>query len=173
MKLERADLQTLPLVEGRFYLVPIVRAAWYGWHADWPVMGPLHEDREFLNFPYDHYHLDPRFLPPGFRKLYRVFTHPLHADARFTGAGPLPAPELRRRKCVRSFVPFSPPWEAAALWQTLRKAFAGRQCARGKGGWVCPHRKASLGAIAPEGGVITCPLHGLRIDAASGVVLPA
>jgi Rieske 2Fe-2S protein len=54
---------------------------------------------------------------------------------------------------------------------TLRKLFAGHQCAAGKGGWICPHRKASLGSIQPVDGIITCPLHGLRIDAATGKML--
>ncbi len=36
--IERADRQTAPLVEGRFYLVPTVRAKWFGKLADWPVI---------------------------------------------------------------------------------------------------------------------------------------
>ncbi|MBX9847503.1 MAG: Rieske 2Fe-2S domain-containing protein [Xanthobacteraceae bacterium] len=50
--------------------------------------------------------------------------------------------------------------------------FAGTQCARGKGGFICQHRNAVLGSIEPRDGVITCPLHGLRIGAQTGVVLP-
>lgn len=180
-KIERADRQTSPLVEGRFYLVPTVRAKWFDKLTDWPVIGPLHEDREIFGFDQDHYHIDARFLPRTYRRIYRVFQYALHAHywahhfAANEGKPPpvLPAPVLLKRKCIRSHVPYDPPWERAAVpIGTLRKAFAGHQCAAGKGGWICPHRKASLGSIQPVGGVITCPLHGLRIDAVDGKVLP-
>ncbi len=191
MKIERADRQTSPLVEGRFYLVPTVRAKWYGKVADWPVIGPLHEDREILGFDLDHYHVDARFLPRDYPDIFRAFSGPVHADTwavrRAKNWGEpmpsLPSPVLKRRKCVRASVPFSLPWSAAVTpVHELRRRFAGQQCVMGKGGWVCPHRKASLGSIEPEVGtapdgspahVITCPLHGLRIDAVTGLVLPA
>jgi len=167
--IERADRQTSPLIAGRFYLVPIVRAKWFNHLDAWPVIGPLHEDREFLHFPDDHFHVDARFLPASFKDPWRVFSYPLHA---YRGEPPLPAPVMKRRKCVRVHVP----WEVSGRRNTgpldvLRAHFAGRQCAKGKSGWICPHRHAALGSIQADGGVITCPLHGLRIDAVTGAVL--
>lgn len=53
----------------------------------------------------------------------------------------------------------------------IQRHYAGAKCAKGKGGWVCPHQKASLGSIMPIDGVITCPLHGLKIDAETGIVI--
>src|SRR5258708_5362853 len=166
--IERVDRQTAPLVEGRFYLVPTVRAKWYGKLADWPVVGPLHEDREFFRFELDHYHVDPRFLPRRMKDgvVDRAFSAPLCIP-------PLPPAMMKRRKCVRSHVDYFLPYfgRDTSPVDVLRKHFAGQQCAAGKGGWICPHRKASLGSIQPVDGIITCPLHGLRIDAATGQVL--
>lgn len=95
MKIERADRQTSPLVEGHFYLVPTVRAKWISRLADWPVIGPLHEDWKLFGFPDDHFHVDARFLPASFKEPWRVFNYPLHA---YRGEPPLPTPVIRRRK---------------------------------------------------------------------------
>ena len=60
---------------GRFYVVPCVRAGWP--HIDdkprwWPILGPQHEDAEFINFPYQHFHVDYRFLDANARSLVSV-----------------------------------------------------------------------------------------------------
>ena len=57
------DLTVTPR-EGRWYRVPCVRA-FYGsdqYLQWWPVIGPGHSDREILNFPTEHFHVDYRFL---------------------------------------------------------------------------------------------------------------
>ena len=60
---------------GSFYVVPCVRAGWPNiddkprW---WPILGPQHEDGEFINFPYQHFHVDYRFLDAKARKLVSV-----------------------------------------------------------------------------------------------------
>ncbi len=160
----RIDRLTEPAVAGRMYLVPTVKAKWIGRLGIWPVIGPLHEDAEIFNFDKDHYHVDARFLPPRFHKPEKAFVYPLHADA-ITAV-------WRRRKCIRAYVPYTLPGgrDTSPVF-VLRGIFAGHQCERGKGGWICPHRKASLGSLSPVNGVITCPLHGLRIDAETGIVL--
>lgn len=186
MKIERADRQTAPLVEGRFYLVSTVRGSWFGKIADWPVIGPLHEDREIFNFPWVHYHVDGRFLPrrPEW-KVVETFSRPLHVGSTNSS---LPRPVLRPRKCIRAHVPYcisgAGTYRDTRPIEALRERYAGHQCKHGKGGWICPHRNAPLGSIAPApdtirdaagpriGLVITCPLHGLRIEAETGIVLP-
>ena len=55
-----------------FYEVLCVRAAWP--NSDdkprwWPVLGPQHEDREFIQFAYQHFHVDFRFLDAESRGL--------------------------------------------------------------------------------------------------------
>ena len=57
--------QKLPYREGRFYDVPCVRIMWLPKQRKprWiPITGPRHEDGEFLYFPYQHWHVDHRFL---------------------------------------------------------------------------------------------------------------
>lgn len=49
---------------GRYYRVPCVRGRWIlGDSPLWiPVIGPLHEDTEYIGFPFQHWHVDYRFL---------------------------------------------------------------------------------------------------------------
>lgn len=48
---------------GKFYLVPTVVVPSLPKRLQVvPVMGPLHEDAEFINFPHRHYHPDRRFV---------------------------------------------------------------------------------------------------------------
>ena len=55
--------RTTPYEVGQKYRVPCVRGKWstFGSHW-WPVNGPLHDDGQFLNFPWDHWHVDHRFV---------------------------------------------------------------------------------------------------------------
>lgn len=166
-RLERVERIAGPLVPGRFYLVPTVRCDYFGVVADWPVIGPVHNDVEFFSFHLQHYHFDRRFItPPASLRMREFETAPLHAHA----GDVLPAPVWRRKLCRRAEMPFD--YAHQPKVQALQDGFAGKACARGKAGWICPHRHVALGSIEPREGVITCPLHGLRIDAASGVVLP-
>jgi Rieske [2Fe-2S] domain len=167
--MERVDRLTTAVVQGRFYLVPTVWGEWNGRLANWPVIGPLHEDREFFNFTVEHYHIDPRFvrLSPENREL--TFARPLHAHPRGEPNVTLPAPIFHRKKCLHSWILY--PYYGRVPIDQIQRHFAGTQCLSGKGGWICPHRKASLGSIVPVDGVITCPLHGIKIDAATGKVL--
>lgn len=169
-KLDRVDRASGPLVVGRFYLVPTVHTTWKGKLADWPVIGPEHDDREFFQFSTHHYHVDARFLPAKSKRVDETLMYPLHAQKPLLGGPeiPLPKPVWRRRICVRASFQFEP-WDPRI--DKMRAHFAGTQCARNAGGWVCPHRQAPLGSIVPVDGVIVCPLHGLWIDAVTGVCL--
>jgi hypothetical protein len=73
-------------------------------------------------------------------------------------------------KCTKSHVEY--PFGEAEQVIKINKHWAGQQCDRSKFGWICPHRNVQLGSMAPIDGVITCPLHGMRINAETGVVLP-
>jgi hypothetical protein len=153
-----ADL-TAPPVVGFWYRVPTAKVRPHGsqtWHA-FPVLGPKHEDAVDFNFPYQHYHADARFLT---RRLLRVqgslasvFYRPL-SDATYE-LGPV---GLRVMLCQRR----------ETNMRDLNDRLAGRQAKRGKGGWICPHRAVALGSQPVIDGIVTCPLHGLRLDAASG-----
>jgi Rieske [2Fe-2S] domain len=162
-ELPRVDRLLTRPVPGLSYLVPTVRGSFHAKIADWPVMGHLHEDARFFSFVEQHYHVDPRFVSVRFAK--RVFSAPLHAR----DYAPLGKIVFRQRKCIRTMPDYPFSWRPEI--DAVQRTYAGQQCARGKGGWICPHQKAALGSIPPNAnGVITCPLHGLRINAASGVV---
>jgi Rieske [2Fe-2S] domain len=165
--MERVDRLTEPLVTGRFYLVPTVRAKWNDVEKEWPVIGPYHEDADRFSFKDFHYHVDARFLKQ-FWYHEVVAGRPLH-PLPYMGGQKLPSPILRRRKCYFAWLPYTEEHRKEIV--KLRADFAGQQCERGKGGWICPHRKASLGSVLPDRGVIICPLHGLAINAATGHVL--
>lgn len=168
-QLERVDLLTTPPVVGRFYLVRIVHAKYFGQIGDWPVIGPEHDDAEFFGFYQRHYHIDFRFVRwsderAAERHSYVLYDHPSQLMGK---------PVLRRRKCVRSSMIFSIPWNAKRdPLDVMREHYAGRQCNKGKGGWICPHRNAPLGSLEPQNGIVTCPLHGLRIHVDTGRVMP-
>lgn len=165
MPLQRVDRLKEPPVVGQFYLVPTVQGRWYdSFRTDWPIIGNKHNDVEFFDFHAKHFHIDYRFARLGKVMLERVTTSPLHTHS----GTPLSKPVLRRRKCLREQAIFDGP---SKIMTPFRKSFAGHQCATGKRGWVCPHRHVALGSTPAINGVITCPLHGLRIDAETGKCL--
>jgi hypothetical protein len=169
---ERVDRLTAPPVVGRYYLVRIVRGFFFGLKDDWPVVGPQHDDVEFFRFAVPHYHVDHRFVRCSDERAIERQSSVFHGRTDF--GEPLSAPRWSRRKCVRtwfgSIIPATRHVNTAPL-HDLRAAFAGKQCAKSVGGFVCPHRNVPLGSIEQSAGVITCPLHGLRIDARTGIVL--
>ena len=81
----------------------------------------------------------------------------------------------KRRKCLRSRNPVQDlileSVASTKAMRCIRADFAGRQAAHDGRGWVCPHRKVPLAGQPVENGVITCPLHLLQIDVATGTVL--
>lgn len=168
MRLERVTELTEPPVVGRSYLVPCVRYAWFHWRSLWPVFLPRHNDREFFDFDYQHYHVDPRFVSRRYYHLSRqgreFFSSPLtHRDA--------PEPVLEgyfKRLCRRDMRTY--PYSHVAAVRAIRRHYEGVQCERGPAGWICPHRRTPLGSFPVVDGVVTCPLHGLRVAADTGIV---
>lgn len=189
--LQRADRLKEPPIVGRWYLVPAI--FWNNntpWNTDrseqavlsdirtkgakwWPVWESKHNDLEFFNFEQLHYHIDPRFLTrrhlTEFRgygdrtPLQQIQGRPLnHVHLK---SGP-PKPQLRRMRCTMAHAEWGHTDAKSVI--RMNAAFAGQQCAKGKRGFVCPHKLFPLGSIEAVDGVVTCPLHGLRIDAATG-----
>lgn len=176
--MRRIDELSVPPQIGRMYLVPTVYGRWFGSARHWPVIGPKHHDTQCLRFEPHHYHLDVRFLgrkPEGVSWRF-VFSAPLITSDRINPDG-LPAPEWRARKCQRLINPaldeINNLTTRAGNWKCHFDQWAGKQARHDGRGWVCPHRNVSLADQAVDGdGVITCPLHLLRIDARTGRVLP-
>ena len=196
-RLQRVTDLSAPPVVGSYYLVPTVTYEYDGATRAWPVYPSLHEDAEHLNFPWPHYHFDPRFLThrmmSGFRedewtsrteaekltakvlqRLKKGGWSEVRPSAEEAAADTIPHPPIvwRRMQCKRE-TPVYPYGDRAPI-KVIQSAFAGQQCRKNPAGWVCPHRNYPLGSHVPDAdGVITCPLHGLRIRAADGVVLTA
>ena len=185
---------------GHRYRVPVVRGHWHGMlraHV-WPVIGPVHDDADHLDFPQRHWHLDGRFLSDwnwqtvGYHAA-RVLSGPrIQVTGNFAGlpmgwkgcaaivllqhpAGdhrmdsvPLPPRRLPLRR--------QPPPELHRYYD--RFTFQGRFTALQHAyrnhrlrGPVCPHRGANLtGQPLDPDGCITCPLHGLRWHVRSGAL---
>jgi hypothetical protein len=177
--MERITALTAPPIVGRYYLVPTVLYPWYRDKRPWPVFLPKHNDTEHLNFHPVHYHVDPRFVAKavfenaawGKRDSFAAFQGAPLSQRSYDGKdGSAPHPDIvwRKLQCKRASIPYRFHKE---IGERLTPAFAGRQCKRARTGWVCPHKNVPLGSFAPVDGVITCPLHGLRVDATTGVVL--
>lgn len=163
-KLQRIDTLTEPPVVGRLYLVPTIIGEWFGMDRRWVVMGELHDDRQFFDFPRKHYHLDRRFLALSSEWVEAAETAPLCVMQGERIA-------WRIRKCRSRHQYFPAHLETVTAFQ---HAMVGTQCRRNEAGWICPHRGLSLGSVPANGrGIITCPMHGLMIGAATGVVAPA
>lgn len=185
-ELQRVDRMTTAPIIGRFYLVPTVFGKWNEAFAHWPVIGPEHNDIDFFNFQWSHYHVDARFLnakqrrsaigwnpsKSDERRLARAcIGSPLQSNGHCNSYG-LPKPHLLRKRCNIGAPLPGDDVTGALTWLNMCNSFKGRVCERGKRGFVCPHQNAALGSVAVIDGVITCPLHGLRIDAVTGTVLP-
>ncbi len=152
------------------YLVPTVHGKWFSEIKDWTVMGDAHQDSHFFSFEPLHYHLDRRFLPHKHTLAFVAERYPLcgpHArDEALLHLGPV---IWRRRMCLQEMSPF-PVWPNAV--KAMQAAISGTQCRVDNAGWICPHRQFSLGSIEPDAsGIIRCPLHGLQVNAETGVVI--
>jgi len=176
----RVDEMTEPVVVGRYYLVPTVRYPYFGSIQDWPVIGPRHNDVEFFDFHWQHYHIDGRFLTA--RQRHFIGKRNLRNWLNVVSATPLayclpmqysvmphPAPVWKRRKCHFAALPY--PFRHVSFVNELRHAYRG---ARLRGPCkVCPHRGAPLASLAPDAdGLITCPAHGLRWKVDTGEAVP-
>lgn len=194
---ERAipDIETAhEVVVGRYYRVPCTLDGYVDWREPRrlnvvvPILGPLHEDRKFIRFPQQHWHIDWRFVTALFMEsrlesyreqtrdgpYYQSFTQPLvsviapnlipihrrpHSHPAFAGGKMVIRRTLR---CKRLFAEFP----ADAFWiPELELAMRDNVVCDN----ICPHRGISLkGVESTDGMTVVCPGHGLRWDKASG-----
>lgn len=180
---------------GKFYMVPCVfvspphRSLWHPRDGWVPVLGPKHSDKEFLNFEWEHFHIDWRFVG---RRNYEDAAGGLSRFAQgrvltsAQGYYKLPdAGTLRRRVCRRAMPDFPAaggrvanlvdiPGDVgrhARPWRHMEVAQA-FVCNKLKPGNICPHRGIDLTPFIKEDGTVICPGHGLRWDTATGNLLP-
>lgn len=170
-----SELREPPIV-GRFYMVPVVRFPHHYTDGVWPVLGPLHHDRGEVNFPYLHYHIDPRFLTAAQVRICarsKSWMTPWSLE-KDVAAFPLcrtdmeipRRPDLARRRCRASTWVYTPP--KTPKWLPALSARYGKPCEpirRRDGRLLCPHRKVDLSSFQPdERGIVVCPLHGLQVQ---------
>lgn len=162
---------------GKFYKVPTVRAEWNGMIADWPIIGPWHEDKELVpHFESWHYHFDFRFMNRQEWRRHRsskahgAVIHQESGHPKFRGSAiPIGPIVLRRRKCHREMPTF--PIDASNGNHPLPQVYEKHKADSLGANLQCPHRGVSLESIKPICGVIVCPLHGLCFDAESKKVI--
>jgi hypothetical protein len=159
---ERVDKIVGSLREGQRYRVPTVRGEWLATHgiADWPVVGLRHKDPE-LGVNVSHYHIDHRFVPESeFKRDDNTLVNESYdAPVRY-----------RVWTCLQACVVISNVTTANGF--DIRRSYIGKKCGGScETGWICPHRGVWLGSQPPVRGVITCPGHGLRINAKTGCVV--
>ena len=188
---------------GRFYRVPCVWASWPnlgstpGW---WPVLGPQHEDEEFIDFPYQHYHVDHRFLNAKWREdlisargggggvcmtFSAVITSMNIANGSSASRGGVPAFAQTDHNGTER-MPEDDSWfrvrrlKCKAQWPEYPRRLArwlkylerAYQGQKLRRGRFCPHRGTDLSTIKPDGDVVTCPLHGLCWNVRTGELVP-
>lgn len=178
-----SELRGPPTV-GKRYLVPAIDYPWNNRRSIWPVLGPLHADAEFFDFPRAHYHIDPRFLtynqvryvsmigrcaiktyPPVQTVeplILAVTGYPLsHRGAEI----PRGRPGLISRRCrISTYTPGELRHDRV---EEMRNYYGdpAEPIRLGDGRILCPHRKLELSTFQPDAnGVVTCPLHGLRVQ---------
>lgn len=169
----REAVSTDGMTVGKFYRVPCVHVStWHAYKGWLPVLGPMHEDAEFIGFKFQHFHLDWRFVPTRlWQKLGDLnyaghhFAWPIQDPDGWGRKVILEGPALRLLKCKRD--PGRFPVDRARWLGPLGKALA---CAKLVNG-LCPHRGIPASAMHREGDVLTCPGHGLRWNAITGALV--
>ncbi|WP_423606161.1 hypothetical protein [Sphingomonas sp. MS122] len=176
-----------PPVVGRFYMVPLVEQfPWGNKVHDWPVLGPMHEDAEFFNFPRPHYHVDVRFIGArlsrwAVRQLpWTRASGDLEYDLAMTASAmplnrtdmPLPSgrPRLQKRRCFRTAYasPIGDELPGPVLAMCKKYGAPARAICLRDGRRLCPHRKVDLSQFpADENGIVVCPIHGLPVQVES------
>ena len=170
------------VIIGKRYRVPAVLVAgWlsarHGFNGWLPIIGPMHEDAEIINFPYLHYHVDWRFAPQRAINLLLSRQMPTRSRPEFlygtpimacdTGGVPIVmgAPTLKHMTYKRELPPFPRPPLTIKGWpEQLAAKFACARLIDGK----CPHRGIPVSAMRRDGDILECPGHGLRWNAVTG-----
>lgn len=159
------------MIVGQFYKVPCVRVErWHQFEGWFPVIGPMHEDAEIIRFSPEHFHIDWRFVSERIWKEFgnrsypgHHFAWPIQCPDGWGRKVILEGPALKRLKCKRD--PGRFPTEKATWMDRLHKAMACTKLTNG----VCPHRGIPVDAMHREGDILTCPGHGMRWNAITGL----
>lgn len=150
---------------GRFYRVPCVLTEKHSWlGSGWqPVIGPMHSDAGVVNFPYNHWHIDLRFVPKKVRYLPEfLIGTPIMKDDLYGSPVVTAGPEPRLKKCQRPMPVY--PIHRARWIPALEAEYTQVRMKN----MVCPHRGLPLHGCPQDGDIVTCPGHGLRWNVKTG-----
>ena len=151
--------------------------------------------RSFIGFPYQHYHVDYRFLnaecresilsPRGVSLAFSVIITSMNIANGGVRRGGVPAFtqtdhhgtermreddswfRVRRLKCKAQWPEY--PRRLARWLRDLERAYQGQKLRNGR---FCSHKGTDLSTIKPDGDVVTCPLHGLCWNVRTGELVP-
>lgn len=180
--MSKCDFELLTI--GKFYSVPCLKASVnppnFARVGEWiPVLLPEHDDKEIIGFPFRHYHLDFRFLSVwdwenvNRRELFASHQAAIfhrHPANFYTFEEDLARPfyvgsvEYRKLKCKRQFAGSYPKTQ---FTKKLADHYAGSLVVNGR----CPHKGADLFGCSVVNGVATCPMHGLKFSAETGLMV--
>lgn len=167
------------IVVGKYYLVPTVFVPTLPKGLQIvPVIGPAHEDAEFIKFPHRHMHPDRRFVSVKWLDYYGrgvygdkahwavvysfTFKTLLEGIERDTGVREAARERMRCKRMVTAFRKDAP-WLAR-----LESAYRDERL---RDGHICPHRGISCRGVAPESDGVVCPGHGLKWNMETGALV--
>lgn len=155
-------------VIGKTYEVPAVLVSeWHGLRGVWiPIIGPRHEDAEFILFQHWHYHINWQFASQSVIDEQGVRYGIVVCSPDKRGLDVVIAQEVRRMTCKRIWPPY--PYPQATWLPALTAAF--RHCKLGPD-MICPHRGLPLAHAPRDGDIVTCPGHGLRWNVHTGEIV--
>lgn len=164
-------------IVGRYYMVPCLvsdsRTAPAANSRNLvPVIGPMHSDKEHLNFDLQHFHIDWRFVKNMESSMdLREWKNSPHGTVMLAqehnGKNLPPVPRLM--KCFRAM----PEFPVLRTWKWIGLELAQEHaCNKLKPGNICPHRGIDLTPFAEPDGTAICPGHGLRWNLRTGELIP-
>ena len=159
---------------GKYYSVPCVYWNNYRFHV--PIIGPLHEDVEHINFPHAHWHIDWRFVRAYWYQSLVKYKHPVPVFAvvvcQKNTVGAVSRMNTRLKREMPEFqTAYSRDGEDKhpVPWlSSLEDAYAGSTL---KPGLVCPHRGLPLAGCPVVDGAVVCPGHALKWDVTTGKLI--
>ncbi len=144
-------------ITGKEYIVDCIFAYPLG---DTPVIGIAHRDPE-LGVDTIHYHIDDRFVSDDdlrkyypFKNIVPIVEQDECLDRRFK----------LKKMCYRSINRSFKNGGELTKMQKFRDKLKSDSFKLDMNCKICPHRNILLEKIKSKGGIITCPMHGLKFD---------
>jgi hypothetical protein len=144
-----------------------------------PVLLPAHEDAEYFDFPYLHFHVDFRFAGNDLWGRMRECTAHVHSCivTLSLSAG---EPQMQSLVCLREMPQFPTAAEiqtnnADTMYDGLVSAVCGLERAHQSSRinidtLICPHRGVCLKGLPVTDDTVVCPAHGLAWNIVTGTL---